>query len=211
MTQNTVVEVTERIGLVLVEFQREWMDPEGKIHALFLDREQYAASVQNAQRVVSAARAAGMAVIHVGLGFSPGHLELGQARYGLRQAIAHHGTFPQHARGSEFMPPFVPQTGEFVVAGRTGASAFAGSNLDSYLRNNRISRFYLMGYALHVCVESTLRAAHDLGYDTTLIADACAAFSEQQQQHVLQHVVHHFGARVDSAEFVRQTKTQRLS
>ena len=94
---------------------------------------------------------------------------------------------------------------EFVVGGRTGGSAFAGSNLDSYLRNNHIDTLYIMGYALHVCVESTLRSAHDLGYKPILIEDASAAFTPEQRQHVLNEVVHHFGKKITTQEFMRKT------
>ncbi|WP_408639507.1 isochorismatase family protein, partial [Noviherbaspirillum autotrophicum] len=32
------------------------------------------------------------------------------------------------------------------------------------MRNQGISRLYLAGYATHVCIESTMRHAHDIGY-----------------------------------------------
>ncbi|MCC3382126.1 isochorismatase family protein [Paenibacillus farraposensis] len=71
-------------------------------------------------------------------------------------------------QGSQFGEAFTPEPGEFVVSGRTGASGFAGSNLDSFLRNQEIKKIYIAGYAFHVCVESTLRHGHDLGYEIRL-------------------------------------------
>jgi nicotinamidase-related amidase len=58
-----------------------------------------------------------------------------------------------------------------------------------------------MGYALHVCVESTFRSAHDLGYNVILIADASAAFTKEQQEYVLNEVIHHFGKKITVNEF----------
>ena len=82
-----------------------------------------------------------------------------------------------------------------------GMSGFSGSNLDSYLRNNQINRIYLAGYALHVCVESTLRDGHDRGYEVILLEDATSAFNSEQRDYVLKNVVHHFGAHISVEEF----------
>ena len=109
------------------------------------------------------------------------------------------GTFS--GSGADFVEPFVPRPGEFEVAGCIGVSAFAGSNLDQLLRNQRIGTVYLAGFTLAACVESTLRQAHDLGYAAIVVGDATAAFSPEQKGYVLDHVVPQFGqsATVDEA------------
>lgn len=188
-----------RAALVLIECQREWLDEAGTLNEMLHDRAQFATALDGAKRATAAARAAGTPVVHCGLRFEPGHPELGEAALGLRAAIRGADTFRADAPGSGFPPPFTPEPGEFVVRGRVGGSAFAGSNLDVYLRNNRIDVLYLVGFALHVCVESTLRVGHDLGYAVTVLHDACAAFTAGQRRHVLNDVVHHFGAH-DSVE-----------
>lgn len=93
--------------------------------------------------------------------------------------------------------------GEFVVAGRIGASGFTGSNLDAYLRNNKIENLYIVGYATHVCVESTFREAHEKGYNTYVIADATSAFNHTQQSYFLSEIVHHFGESLTTEEFIK--------
>lgn len=181
----------KKTALLLIEYQNEWLSPEGKLYALMKDRNQFQQAIQNSQRLIAAARKNHLSIVHVGLSFSPTHPELGQAFYGLRAAIPRVGTFVGH--GATFSPPFKPEAGEFVVSGRTGASAFAGSNLNNYLRNQEIDTIVIAGFALHVCVESTVRQAHDLGYTTILVGDASAAFTTEQRDHVLNDVIHHFG------------------
>lgn len=90
---------------------------------------------------------------------------------------------------------------EFVVTGRLGASSFTASNLDTYLRNNRIENLYLAGYATHVCLESTLRDAHDKGYNT-FYSLMLQLHLTKQQDYVLQEIVHHFGEHLTTKEFV---------
>lgn len=189
-------------ALLLIEFQEEWLSEQGKLRHLFKDKEQFLDSVANAKEIITATRRSLLPVIHSGLGYSNEHKELGKAQYGLRAAITSRQTFLAASAGSQFAKPFHPHENEFIVSGRTGASAFAGSNLDSYLRNNRINTLFIMGYALHVCVESTLRTAHDLGYEAILIEDACAAFTAQQKTHVLEEIVHHFGARIKKKDYL---------
>jgi biuret amidohydrolase len=191
-------------ALILIEFQKEWLDQDEKLHSLMQDREQFQTAIASAKTVLETARQCEIKIVHCGLGFQAGYPELGKAQHGLRAAIARNGTFSSNEKGSQFADPFVPQAGEFVVQGRTGSSGFAGSNLDSYLRNQGINQLYLTGFALHVCIESTLRQGHDLGYAVAVVEDACAAFNQHQQQHVLENVVHHFGERITSDEVIQQ-------
>lgn len=180
-------------ALLMIEFQREWLDPSaGPLNALMQDRARFEASVPAARRLLNGARRAGMAIVHVPCLFESGYPEIaGSGPAGLFATIPRAGTWT--GAGRPFAPGFEPQGGEFTVSGRVGASAFAHSNLDLYLRRRGVTRLLLAGYALHVCVESTLRAAHDLGYDATVVEDACAAFTAAQRDHVLRDVVHHFG------------------
>lgn len=195
-------------ALVLIETQNEWMHPDGKLNRLLIeDRALMQTSILNIEKTVHHARQIKMPVIHVGLRFEKGYPELAHGQYGLRKAIPNAGTFPKDGFGSQFYNAVAPTDGEFVVTGRIGASGFTGSNLDAYLRNNKIDTLYLAGYATHVCVESTLREAHDKGYHAVLISDASAAFNRQQQDYVLREIVHHFGTHITTSEFLNYEST----
>lgn len=189
-------------ALLLIEFQNEWLSEHGKIHHLLSDKEQFNESVKNAKQVLEAARQVKFPVIHSGLQFSADHKELGQAKSGLRYRIVKAQTFITGTIGPEFPEPFTPRPGEFLVTGRVGSSAFSGSNLDIYLRNQNIKKLYIMGYALHVCVESTMRAAHDLGYEVVIIDDACAAFTQAQKDFILNVSIPHFGSSIHTQDFI---------
>ncbi len=199
----------ENRALVLIEFQGEWLNAEGKIHFLMRDnKDDLENAINNGKQALSAARRRGMKIVHCGLQFKEGYLELGIGKYGLRQHITSFRTFLDSDQGSQFVEPFVPRGNEFVLRGRTGASCFVGTNLDIFLRNQKITDIYLAGFALHVCVESTMRHGHDLGYNVILLEDACAAFSESQRKHVLENVVHHFGVSMTAAEFISELSSK---
>jgi nicotinamidase-related amidase len=196
-----------RAALVLIEFQNEWLAEDGTLRFLMEDEAQFHSAIEAGRQALEVARRHNMPIVHVGLRFKPGYPEMRPAEHGLRAAIPRIGTWQIGTKGAEFHPDFRPLPGEFVVSGRNGASGFAGSDLDAYLKAQGIETLYLAGFALHVCVESTLREAHDRGYAPVLLQDATSAFTAQQRAHVLQDVVHHFGESVDNRTFRQRAQS----
>jgi nicotinamidase-related amidase len=125
-------------------------------------------------RAVDAARAAGIPVIHVVVGFRAGHPEV-SARNKSFAAIAHRapgGGFAAGDPGAEIHPGVAPLPGEVVVT-KKRVSAFAGSDLDMVLRAGGIDHLVLTGIATSGVVLSTLRQAADLDFSLTVLSDAC--------------------------------------
>ena len=190
-----------RSALILIEFQNAWLGENAKLASLMLDTAQFETSKQKALQALTYARKIGMHVIHVPFIVSGDYRELGgaNARLGLRAAIQNAGTWQGEAE--DFSKTFAPSAQEFIASGRIGASGFAGSNLDAILRNNGIETLFLTGYATNVCVESTLREAHDRGYNAYVVSDAVSAFTREQKAFFETHIVHHFGALLCADEF----------
>lgn len=67
-----------------------------------------------------------------------------------------------------------PRTGEQVVI-KDVNSGFVGTELEVKLRRDRVSRLVVSGFFTNMCVETTVRAAGNMGYDVYLAHDACAA------------------------------------
>ena len=53
-------------------------------------------------------------------------------------------------------------------------NAFLNTGLNDYLKQNHIKYVTLCGMQTHMCLEAGTRAAHDLGYQCTVVEDACA-------------------------------------
>jgi len=192
--------------MVFIEFQAEWLAENGILFKhLVKDKEAFRGAVHQAGLVLDAARMKGWNIAHAGLDLrdDPTYrlFSGGKNVLGLRAAIPRAGTWT--GNGAEFFPPFVPQPREYISHGRSGASVLKNSNLDAFLRNNRIDTIILMGFATHVCVESTLRDAHDSGLNVYVVTDACAAFRREQDEYFNQHILYHFGAGITAAALVR--------
>lgn len=192
-------------ALVLIEFQNEWLANDGILQTrLIKDKKPFKDAVRNAATVLDSARKHDFAIAHAGLDLSSDSdyklFNRGKNVLGLRRIIPVVETWQE--QGAQFVEPFVPRKDEYVVKGRSGASVLKNSTLDPFLRNNGINTLFFMGFATHVCVESSLREAHDLGYNAYIVEDACAAFEQEQHDHVLKHVVHHFGETITTESLI---------
>ncbi len=136
-------------ALVLIDAQREYT--EGALPLVGVE-----AAVAEAARLLERAREAGVPVFH----------------------IVHHGKpggalFNPEGPLSGIVAPLLPLDGETVVVKHL-PNAFAGTELDALVRATGRKELIVAGFQTHMCVSSTVRAALDLGWRTTVV-DAASA------------------------------------
>ncbi len=136
-------------ALVLIDCQREYRD--GALPLAGID-----AAVAAAERALEAARRHGAPVIHVKHRGRPGG-----------------ALFAPDGPMWEIMPEVAPASGEPVIE-KGLPNAFAKTELEAALRAAGRASLILVGFATHMCVSSTARAALDLGFRATIIAAATA-------------------------------------
>ena len=78
------------------------------------------------------------------------------------------GTF-----GAEISERIKPQAEDKVIIKRY-PNSFLQTELDEYLKSLRVDTLIVCGMMTHMCVDTTVRAAMDYGYQVKLAADACA-------------------------------------
>jgi len=72
-----------------------------------------------------------------------------------------------------FHETVAPISGEKVFY-KNEVSAFKGTDLLSYLKEQKVERLVIVGMQTHMCVEAAVRAAYDSGFECILVEDACA-------------------------------------
>lgn len=112
---------------------------------------------ERAGRLAQAFRAASLAVIHV-------------QHVATRQGATF---FLPGTPGVAIHECVAPQQGELVVT-KHFPNSFRQTNLLEQLRRRQISTLVIAGMMTHMCVDTTTRAAADLGFQCTLAHDACA-------------------------------------
>ncbi len=66
-----------------------------------------------------------------------------------------------------------PNAGELVVQ-KNFPNAFRATDLEVQLRDAGIDQLVIVGAMSHMCIDATTRAAFDLGFECTVVEDACA-------------------------------------
>lgn len=126
--------------------------------------------LNNVSAAAAAARAAGVPVIYVKVGFRPGHPEI-SSRNTMWSGVATAGGFVETADPTQIHDAVAPQDGDIVVTKRR-VGAFSGSDLDLVLRSLEVTDVAITGIATSGVVLSTVRAAADLDYRLVVLSDA---------------------------------------
>ncbi|MCO7054892.1 cysteine hydrolase family protein [Pseudomonas juntendi] len=131
--------------------------------------------IDNNATLLTAARAAGVPVIYTrhinaadGSGLPPREPVDGAGRPMSYRA----GTYQV-----EILERLAPRPGDHVLD-KTRYSAFHRSELDALLRHLGVNRLIVSGVLTDVCVLATVLDAFALGYQVTLITDACTSTTE---------------------------------
>jgi len=81
--------------------------------------------------------------------------------------------FVPGTQGCEINARVKPEQNEPVVV-KNFPNAFRDTGLQGLLQNAGIEQLVVCGAMSHMCVDTTVRAAFDLGYNSQVISDACA-------------------------------------
>ncbi|MER6187813.1 isochorismatase family protein [Streptomyces sp. NPDC001652] len=93
------------------------------------------------------------------------------------------------------------QDGDVEIVKRT-IGGFQGTGLDDRLRELGVSTLVFGGIATNLGVESTARAAGDLGYDLVFVEDAMAAFTAAEHEASVRLDFPRLGSVVRAAELI---------
>lgn len=136
--------------------------------------------VENTQVALQKARAAGIAVGFVRVGFSPDYHECpknspvfgGAPKAGLYKL----GTW-----GTEIHPSLAQQAGDVQVV-KHRVSPFYSTTLMAQLRAAGIERIFCSGVSTQAVVQATVREGHDRDFQMVVLEDGCCAHSEEEHR-----------------------------
>jgi nicotinamidase-related amidase len=171
-----------RAALVIIDMQRDFLEPGGFGAALGNDVSLLRRTIAPSQRLLDAARAAGLAVIHTREGHRPDLADLPPAKKARGRLPAGIGDPGPMGRilvrgedGHDIIPELYPLPGEPVVD-KPGKGAFHATDLDAILKNRGIAQLIVCGVTTEVCVHTTVREANDRGYDCVVVADCTGSY-----------------------------------
>jgi nicotinamidase-related amidase len=137
--------------LILVDIQNDYF-PGGKMELYQME-----AAAANAVLLLSFFRERNWPIVHIQhLSIKPGA-----------------SFFIPETFGVEIHSSVFPQIDEPIVQ-KNFPNSFRQTNLHEILKSHGVEELVICGAMSHICIDTTTRAANDLGYQVTLIYDACA-------------------------------------
>jgi nicotinamidase-related amidase len=166
-----------RPALLVLDMINELIHPDGHYAHVSLEQVQSRGIIERAAVAVERARAAGIPVIYVKLGYGS-HYEDWPADSILFGPPDPEQRFTRDAWGTWVHERLAPEPGEDIVV-KQRVSPFYGTNLDLLLRARKIDTLLLLGVTTDLAVLMTAREAHDRGYAAEVLEDATATADQQ--------------------------------
>jgi nicotinamidase-related amidase len=174
-------------ALIVIDMQRDFVLPGGFGEKLGNDTSLLLAAVEPTQRVLAAARDAGIFVIHTREGHRQDLSDCPPAKL-TRGGQTFIGTDGPMGRilvrgeeGHDIIHQLYPIAGEPVID-KPGKGSFHATDLHQILDNRGIKTLVVCGVTLEVCVHTTVREANDRGYECAVLSDCVASYFPEFQR-----------------------------
>jgi nicotinamidase-related amidase len=169
-------------ALLIIDMQRDFMEPGGFGETLGNDVSQLAGAVAPIAAVLRAARDTGMLVVHTREGHlpdlsdaPPAKIERGAPSLRIGDPGPMGRILIRGEAGHDIIPALYPVAGEIVID-KPGKGAFYATSLGDDLEAHGIATLLVCGVTTEVCVNTTVREANDRGYRCVVLADGCASY-----------------------------------
>jgi nicotinamidase-related amidase len=171
-----------RSALVIIDMQRDFLEPGGFGAALGNDVSLLKAAVGPIGNVLKAARDVGTLVIHTREGHRPDLADAPPLKVDRGDPKTRIGATGPMGRilvrgepGHDIIPELYPVAGEPVID-KPGKGAFYQTDLELMLKNRGIETLMVCGVTTEVCVNTTIREANDRGFRCIALSDCCASY-----------------------------------
>ena len=143
-------------------------------------------TIANTAQALRKARAAGVPIGYVRVGFSQDYRECPPTSR-LFQGAKKAGLFKLGTWGTEVHPVLKPAPGDYDIV-KHRVSPFYATNLEAILGANGVARIYTSGVSTSGAVLSLAKEGHDRDYEIVVLDDCCAALTDEQHASVIEQM-----------------------
>jgi nicotinamidase-related amidase len=181
-------------ALLMIDMQRDFVEPGGFGEMLGNDVSQLRSAIEPCRRVLEAARAAGLFVVHTREGHRadlsdapPAKLVRGRLSCGIGDTGPMGRVLVRGEHGHDIIPELYPLPGEPVID-KPGKGSFYATDLLLMLDNHQIKTLIVCGVTTEVCVHTTVREANDRGFECIVPADCVGSYFPEFQRVALEMI-----------------------
>jgi nicotinamidase-related amidase len=175
-------------ALVIIDMQRDFCEPGGFGETLGNDVSLLRQVIPPLQTVLTAARDAGMTVIHTREGHVPDLSDCPPAKLNRGNPTLRIGDPGPKGRilirgeyGHDIVDELAPLPGELVID-KPGKGSFHGTTFGAELEARGITSLVVTGVTTEVCVHTTVREANDRGYECLVLSDCVGSYFPEFQR-----------------------------
>jgi nicotinamidase-related amidase len=169
-------------ALVIIDMQRDFVEPGGFGETLGNDVSLLQAIVPTVAAVLAAWREAGAFVVHTREAHRPDLSDCPPAKRERGAPTLRIGDVGPMGRiliagepGNQIVDALAPVDGELVID-KPGKGAFYATDLQAELQRRGITHLVFMGVTTEVCVQTSMREANDRGYDSLIVEDGTESY-----------------------------------
>jgi nicotinamidase-related amidase len=170
-------DTTRRPALLVLDLINDIVHQDGTYAEVCLEQVTQRGVIERTARAIARARAAGIPVVYVVVGFSPGYPDW-PADSPVFAESRHKNGLILGTWGTRVHDALAPAPGEPVVEKRR-VDPFHGTQLDLLLRNLNVNTLLLTGVVTELVILGTARAGHDRDYRIEVLEDATATANQE--------------------------------
>jgi nicotinamidase-related amidase len=171
-----------RTALVVIDMQRDFIEPGGFGASLGNDVSLLAAAIAPCAKLLELWRARRWPIVHTRESHAadlsdcpPAKRERGTPRLRIGDPGPMGRLLIRGEPGCDIVAPLAPQPGEIVID-KPGKGAFYATGLHAALQERGVTHLVFAGVTTEVCVQTTMREANDRGYDSLLVEEATQSY-----------------------------------
>jgi len=175
----------QRTALVIIDMQRDFIEPGGFGESLGNNVALLAAIVPACQALLAAWRQVGGLVVHTRESHRPDLADCPPGKRNRGNPSLRIGDAGPMGRiliagepGNQIIDALKPAPLEIVID-KPGKGAFYATPLQARLQERSIRKLLFMGVTTEVCVQTSMREANDRGYDCLLLEDCTESYFPQ--------------------------------
>lgn len=198
--------VAANTALVVIDLQEDFLSTTGYFAKHGYDPTPLRAILSTVNRLIAAARAAGLKIIHTRQGYRADMADMTPYEKWRRKRAGIEGTeiLLRSSPGFHIVAE-IDVAAEDIIVDKTCNGAFTYTDFEHVLRAQGITHLLFSGCTTDVCVHTTLREACDRNFQCLTISDACASGDQRAHEAALHMVTVEngiFGALSDSAAVI---------